>query len=303
MNQDFNNIDRNNLNSGNSTDTKNQTLNNNLNVNNVHAKNVQSGFKEILEIVLTGIILFAFIFLLFNKKTNNTQLLEKYTYSFSENEINISNVKIETKNITKEQMNLNLNNEFVSLYIPYSNYEVAGKRQTFVNEPNNTVQDFYKSIGDVEQRVAISFTKDGYKDLTSLNIMFEKFKKEYNEISLDDFLKRNNINDEMDFELSILKNKDKKVNKYSTKEEIIDKFVLDYFTDYLLSSQIEFCDKLILLTGDVEGYVWKDENTIIIELKNKTNDYNIEISSFYGNKINLKDEDIIDMISSIKFNI
>ena len=78
---------------------------------------------------------------------------------------------------------------------------------------------------------------------------------------------------------------------------------MDYFTDYLLSSQIEFCDKLILLTGDVEGYVWKDENTIIIELKNKTNDYNIEISSFYGNKINLKDEDIIDMISSIKFNI
>lgn len=302
MNQNYNNIDQNNSNLNNNEEFNNNTSNNNSNKNFTQKENSLPNFKDILEIVLTGLFLFTIVFLLFNTKADNSKLLEKYTYTFSDSEIDLSSVDIETQKITKKENNLNIKNEFISFNIPYSNYEVDGKRQSFVNSPNNTIQDFYKSTDDSNQRISISYTKDGYKDLTGLTTMIERFSEEYNEISFDDFIKRNNINNEMDFELSILKNKDKKLNKNSGKDEIIDKFILDYFTDYLISTSVGYSDKLILFAGDVVGYAWTDENSIIIKLKNSFNEYEIEIRAF-GDKINLKYDDIIDIVSSIEFNI
>ena len=106
----------------------------------------------------------------------------------------------------------------------------------------------------------------------------------------------------MDFIYNSVLNINKKVDKRSSKEEITDKFILDYFMADMVPSNIAYYDKIILLNGDKYGYIAISDDNIKISLKYNNDEISIYVSNYRG-KVSLTEEEIINIVSTIQFNV
>lgn len=227
---------------------------------------------------------------------NNQAILDKYTYILPDDEVNVLNVKVETKKIVNVKSELNFNNKFVSFNLPNNTYEFDIEQ----HYANVTTDLLYNSPTGEELETA--YTIGEFTNLSDFENRFNNFKEKYSELSIEDFLKRNNINNRMDFIYNSVLNINKKVNKKSSKEEIIDKFILDYFMADMVPSTNVYYDKIILLNGDKYGYIAISDDIINISLKYNNDEISIYISNREG-KISLTEEEIINIVSTMQFNI
>lgn len=227
---------------------------------------------------------------------NNQETLDKYTYVFPDDEVKVLDVKVENQNIDAVKSELNFNNKFVSFQLPSNTYE-------FVNEQhiaNVTTNLIYNS--PTGESLETAYTIGEFTDMSAFEKRFNNFKKKYSELSIEDFLKRNNINNRMDFIYNSVLNINKKVDKRSSKEEITDKFILDYFMADMIPSNIAYYDKIILLNGDKYGYIAISDDNIKISLKYNNDEISIYVSNYRG-KVSLTEEEIINIVSTIQFNV
>ena len=249
--------------------------------------------KIIIAIII--IIVFISTFIIMNS-INKEKLLKKYHYNITEEQQDVFNIEHEFINIEQKKYDNLFNDEYIKFKNISDDYYLVREIKSdpmyanIYNSSNNIVLTTWKS-------------DNFYNDLSYEyfeDLMTDEFIKEYPKANLKEVLKRNNINNDLDLIHMIIKNMDKKVDKKSSKNEIINKFTFDamlpLFVPYDKSSSI---NKIICFDGYQNGYVYITDKNTYINVK-KEND-NIRIIFSPKEEKNISEEQIIDVISSIEF--
>ena len=273
----------------------NNTSNHNSNKNFTQKGTSLANFKDILEIVLTCLFLFAIIFLLANKKTDNTKLLEKYTYippeKYQQVYKNIDYETVDIKHVTKRDL---FDGGYAKFYIEDNNYELLRS----IDELHTNI--YQNSNG---KRFALM-----YRDHELINLDFDSLKNDgfisdeflskYPEINIISFLNRNEIKTNYDLIYKSIINYNNMVDSKSTKNEIIDNFLFNYFlplvVPYNNESQLH---KFVFYTGDIRAYAVLQDTQYHLFVEND----NYELDFIFDNDNLLTLDEIKDIVSTIEF--
>ena len=263
---------------------------------------MKNDFKEILKIIFTGLFLGS-IFLIINyfngNKHDNSELLKKYTYSPSEEYSRVFNIEYKIIDIHQK----NYENLFDAGYIKFKNIKddysfVRGKDENLMLDMN-----IYKSSTGPDLSVWLvddiynNISENDFPDLTS-----DEFKAKYPDVDINDVFKRNKIQNKMDLIHAVVKNRDIEVNEKSSKNQIIDKFTFDYFLPLVIPyDENSELNKIILFTGNQYGYVYIKNDTNYITLKKDKQEVRIIYQDEESKKITINEEQLIELISSIKY--
>ena len=251
--------------------------------------------NKIMRITLFSIFLFCITGCL--NKTDNSELLEKYTYVPSSEYSNVFNNKTEIINI-EHKKNSNL---FDAKYFKFKNIDTDN--YTFVSSSNESKMNFYKSSNGT--CLMIWIVDDAYRSIFQDEILLsqaEKFQTNFPDIDLYEAFKRNKIENDIDLIHKVIENKNISVSKESSKEQIIDKYIFDYFLPFALPySKENETNKIIAFTGSQYGYAIIRNNEVLVMFKNGTQEMRIIYQTEKGKNLNFTEEQIIDLISSIEY--
>ena len=135
----------------------------------------------------------------------------------------------------------------------------------------------------------------GYIDLQSIEKDFG--------VSINEVFERNNINNSLDLMYNIILYSQKEINSSSSKNEIIDNFVFEYYRPLILPyTKDSTINKIIFFTGDKYGYANITDDTLIINLKLDDDEYRIAYAYSDDIQHKLTEEEIINIVSTVKFN-
>lgn len=215
------------------------------------------------------------------KKTvvDNSEFLNKYTYTVEDSKLEFYN-NVQLIEIKKKEPTNLLEGKILSFDNIYS---------YAIDTTNEDGVEVYTAVD--APKLNVSNSSDISTDLVSEYINELDDSEEFN---VEDSLKRNNINNEIDLITAIIENKDTKVNSESSKEEIYDKYILDYYRENYTT------DAFVVFTGDIKGYATMNDTIVNIYLENEGNLY--QLSFIYDVETEkLTIEQITDFVSTINF--
>lgn len=221
-------------------------------------------------------------------EVSKNNFLKKYTYIEDEKNLGFYDMKYELVNIKHENYDGLFEDVNVSFYLPNNNY---------VLDRCESISCIYKD--DVENSIVVMKMEDFYVDtLESLqNYMVGKDLSDIG-ISFDSVIERNNIKDDMDIIYNVVKYSSKEVNKKSSKDEIIDKYVFDYIAPIKIPYSKQYNNNsFIFFEGDILGYCSTYANMNVFDLKKGNDKYTI----IFGNNKNevLSRKEIINIAKTI----
>jgi len=250
-----------------------------------------------LFIIISFIIIGSVYFLNIKKDVDNSEFLQKYTF-VRDNELSeFYKEEIKIVNITQKTSNNLFNDSYIKFENPYDGYTLIRS----LSKKNNDAFNMNLYQGSNIPALATWKVEEMYKNSFEF-IDLETIQNEY-DISLDEVFKRNNIYTSLDLMYNIILNSSKEVTSKSSKDEIIDKFVFEYYRPLIFPyDKDSSINKIIFFTGEKYGYANVTDNMIMINLKFNIDEYRIiyEYSNEEQNK--LTEEEIINIVSTLEFN-
>ena len=222
-------------------------------------------------------------------KTDNSKLLEKYTFELPD-EYKEKVDKIKTK-IVKIKHNKE-DNLLTLETIKFKNME-NDNTITLYKKLTPTMSMYMLKSGS--GYILINHDPESYDD--EINQIKKDFKENYSEIDIEDVFKRNNVKYDIDLVYNAIKYRDKKVDKTSSKNEIIDKFVFDYTFPIVVPAD----DKVIFFTGDYYGYVNTWDKRFAIQSLNKDKIISVVYEDNSSETLNIPEDDILHFVSTIEY--
>lgn len=209
------------------------------------------------------------------KSSSNKDLLSEYTINIDK-KIDYRFISIDGHSIT------NFNDSYIRFYNNFGKYHLISSGD--IN--SYRFNDFNLSVGVIHDYYSnMLFTSSDFSD--------------YSLVSLEDIFLKYDINDEMDLIYNCLLNIDRFVDDDSSVDDIVDKYVFDYYALKVVPYSESTSSRIIFFTGDKYGYAFITNNRISVVLKNESDQVNI---TFDNLSHMISDSDLIEFIYSLKFN-
>ena len=223
-------------------------------------------------------------------KNNNSEYLKKYTFSKDE----LEQYQIEA---------YNMEHKFIKIKHKEYNDLIESKLLKFKNIfgdlkfKKNSKDAVLTSESYESNDINLVILKKQLKKFNTLSDL-DGIEEEYPDVNVKKTFSRHNITNDLDLKYNLIKNLDKRVDESSSKNEILDKFTFDAL--YLMN--MVNANKILIFTGDQYGYAaWLKSEVLAICLK-YDNDYDVTLMISYKDKrkIDFTDEQVINLVSSIK---
>lgn len=181
-------------------------------------------------------------------------------------------------NIKEISNSCNVSDGYISLYIP---------------------TEFKKNTNSEASWYDLNYIDDDNFDAAIAFFEMSDFKKNIGSIEENDkdskVLERNKIKNGFDLIKYYYDSQDKSISIFSSSDNIkINRMAIKYIDSLAKSS------KITILTGDVEGLLFKNDKSYHVVVYDKDNAVTVDF--YNGNKEYFNDDNVIDFISMIEFN-
>jgi len=222
------------------------------------------------------------------KENEAKELLNKYTYVADSSLNKFYDMDLELISIEDKVSEGLFEDEFLSFRNPYDNslysahFDVAFKMNRYSGQTDLDI---------------IYLLENNFDDYN-----FESLNAKYT-ISINNVLNKNNIKTRVDLVHAIYNNDSKDITTKSTEAEMIEHYVFDILKPVVIPYDFESSkNELLILKGSKTGYVHITDKKVTIVLENNEQEYEIVYKYTNEEITKLTKDEIIDVVSTIKFN-